>query len=78
MIDIKEKFSLLRTPILSKDVLQTFLQKIPENVTIYDLTQKGILAVIKKDEWYLNLASPERYTPRILGATYCQGTKYVF
>ena len=40
MLDIKQKFNLLNKAILTKEFLDDFLQKLPEQYTIYDLTSK--------------------------------------
>jgi len=78
MLDIKQKFNLLNKAILTKEFLDDFLQKLPEQYTIYDLTRKWILAVIKRDESYLNLQYEKWPTPWIIGATYCGKTNYMF
>ena len=78
MLDIKQKFSIINTPVFTNKMLVSLLAKLPEQYTLYDLTRKGVLAVIKKDEAYLNLCYKERFTPRILGASYCKDTPYMF
>lgn len=78
MLDIKQKFNLLNKAILTKEFLDDFLQKLPEQYTIYDLTRKGVLAVIKREESYLNIYYEKWPTPWIIGAAYCGKTNYMF
>jgi hypothetical protein len=76
---IKKKIWLLNKQIFSKLDLDKFLQKIPENYSIYDLTRNGkILKVIKKDSYYLNTLYSKIIHPFVLWATYCDYQNYMF
>ena len=78
MSDIKQRFALIDKLIFSKDELIWLLKKMPEQYSIYDLTRKWIIAVIKKDNTYLNLSYVWWYTPWVVGDAYCQSAKYMF
>jgi len=79
MQGIKKKIQLLNKQIFSKRDLEKFLQKIPENVSIYDLTRDGkILRVIKRDVYYLNTLDSKIANPFVIWATYCEYKNYIF
>lgn len=78
MLTIKEKFNLLDKLVLDKTYLTNLLQKMPENYSIYDLTRKWVISVIKRNETYLNLAYEKWPTPWTLWAAYCGDIDYMF
>lgn len=79
MQDLKRKIQLLNKQIFSKKYLDNFLQKIPKDYSIYDLTRKwGILKVIKRESYYLNNLYPKIANPFVIWATYCDYKNYMF
>jgi len=79
MVDIDSKIRLLNKQIFTKQYLEDFLKKIPQNYSIYDLTKNGgVLKVIKRDTYYLNVLYPKIVNPFVMGATYCDYQNYMF